>query len=154
MSTTTITGRPSTYLQEMLSIAKRIGIGEEIVIHKFLQAVPATISPVIASQKELSPTQLGKLADELMPLLNNINATAFTAQHRTQKTEKSKDNIILPTGIKPFFPEQKAKICRAHLFFAEQARTCKPWCRWPKKQSTKILPSSRPPTPTPTDSEN
>ena len=36
MSTTTITGHPSTYLQEMLSIAKRIGIGEEIVIHKFL----------------------------------------------------------------------------------------------------------------------
>ena len=99
----------------MLSIAKRIGIGEEIVIHKFLQALPTTISPVSASQKELSPTQLGKLADELMPLLNNINATAFTAQHRTQKTEKSKDNIILPTGIKPFFPEQKAKICRAHL---------------------------------------
>ena len=154
MSTTTITGRPSTYLQEMLSIAKRIGIGEEIVIHKFLQALPATISPVIASQKELSPTQLGKLADELMPLLNNINTTAFTAQHRTQKTEKSKENIILPTGIKPFFPEQKAKICRAHLFFAEQARTCKSWCRWPKKQNTKILPSSRPPTPTPTDSEN
>ena len=154
MSTTTITGRPSTYLQEMLSIAKRIGIGEEIVIHQFLQALPAIIFPVIASQKELSLTQLGKLADELMPLLNNINATAFTAQHRTQKTEKSKDNIILPTGIKPFFPEQKVKICRAHLYFAEQARTCKPWCRWPKKQNTKILPSSRPPTPTPTDSEN
>ena len=69
----------------MLSIAKRIGIGEEIVIHKFLQARPAKISPVIASQKELNPTQLGKLADKLMPLLNNINATAFTAQHRTQK---------------------------------------------------------------------
>ena len=154
MSTTTITGRPSTYLQEMLSIAKRIGIGEEIVIHKFLQALPATISPVIASQKELSPTQLGKLVDELMPLLNNTNATAFTAQHRTQKTEKSKDNILIPTGIKPFLPEQKAKICRAHLYFAEQARTCKPWCRWPKKQNIKILPSSRPPTPTPTDSEN
>ena len=133
----------------MLSIAKRISIGEEIVIHKFLLALPATISPVIASQKELSPTQLGKLSDELMPLLNNINATAFTAQHRTQKTEKSKDNIVLP-----FFPEQKAKICRAHLYFAEQARTCKPWCRWPKKQNTKILPSSCPPTPTPTDSEN
>ena len=69
----------------MLSIAKRIGIGEEIVIHKFFQAIPATIFSVIASQKELSLTQLGKLADELMPLLNNINATAFTAQHSTQK---------------------------------------------------------------------
>ena len=94
MSTTSITGRPSTYLQEMLSIAKRIGIGEEIVIHKFLQALPATISPVIASQKELSPTQLGKLADELMPLLNNINATAFTAQHRTQKKLRKAKTIL------------------------------------------------------------
>ena len=90
MSTTTITGRPSTYLQEMLSIAKRIGIGEEIVIHKFLQALPATIFPVIASQKELSPTQLGKLADELMPLLNNINATAFTLSIGHKKLRKAK----------------------------------------------------------------
>ena len=71
-----------------------------------------------------------------------------------KKLRKAKTIFFIPTGIKPFFPEQKAKICRAHLYFAEQARTCKPWCRWPKKQNTKILPSSRPPTPTPTDSEN
>ena len=67
MSATTISGRPSPYLHEMLSVAKRIGISDDIVRHKFLQALPSTISPVIASQKDLNHTQLGRLADELMP---------------------------------------------------------------------------------------
>ena len=89
MSTTTITVHPSTYLQEMLSIAKRIGIGEEIVIHKFLQALPATIFPVIASQKELSPTQLGKLADELMtdpkPICGAFHSLKLAKSDRKQR---------------------------------------------------------------------
>ena len=52
MSATTISGRPSAYLHEMLVVAKRIGINDDIVRHKFRQALPSTISPVIASQKD------------------------------------------------------------------------------------------------------
>ena len=54
MSATTISGRPSAYLHEKLSVAKRIGIGDDIVRHKFMQVLPSTISPVIASQKDLN----------------------------------------------------------------------------------------------------
>ena len=38
ISATTISGRPSAYLHEMLSVTKRIGISDDIVKHKFLQA--------------------------------------------------------------------------------------------------------------------
>ena len=67
MSTTTISGRASTYLHEMLSVAKRIGIRDDIVRYKFLQTLQLIMSLVIASQKELNPIHFGKLADELIP---------------------------------------------------------------------------------------
>ena len=75
MSATNNSGRLSAYLHEMLSVAKLIEISDEIVRYKFLQALPSTIAPqVIASQKDLNHSQLGRLANELMPLSNNDKA--------------------------------------------------------------------------------
>ena len=48
-----MTGRPSSYLCELQQIASKVGAGEELVCHKFLQALPANIRPVLASQKTL-----------------------------------------------------------------------------------------------------
>lgn len=64
MSTTTITRRPLNYRQEMIAIAKRSNIGQDIVLHKFIQSFSSTI----ALQKDLTPARLGQLSDELMPL--------------------------------------------------------------------------------------
>jgi hypothetical protein len=48
---------------------------------------------------------------------------------------------------KPFTDGQLPKICRYHLYFADRARVCKPWCRWPgAKPHTEEL-SSRSQTP-------
>ena len=43
MKTTSISGRPSLYLQEMITTASRIGVTDDIIRHKFLQALPSTI---------------------------------------------------------------------------------------------------------------
>ena len=62
------------YRHTFFQVAKRMGTREDIVKHKFLQALSSTISPVTASQKDLNPIQLGRLADELMLLLDNGEA--------------------------------------------------------------------------------
>lgn len=48
----------------MIAIAKRSNIGQDIVLHKFIQSFSSTI----ALQKDLTPARLGQLSDELMPL--------------------------------------------------------------------------------------
>ena len=141
MKTTTISGRPSLYLQELATLADRIGASEDIVRHKFLQALPKSISPVIASQKDLSIQQIGKLADELLPFLNtqimavkppaSTNAQTDQTDGRLNQT----NNNSTKYGLRPYKPDQKQKICRAHLYFAERARNCTSWCRWPNKQN-------------------
>ena len=40
MSSTVMTGRPSIYLNELTTLSTKLAIGDEIVRHKFLQALP------------------------------------------------------------------------------------------------------------------
>ena len=160
MLTTTISGRPSAYLHEMLSVAKRIGISDDIVRHRFLQALPSAIAPVIASQKDLNHTQLGRLANELMPLLNNDKAFVvqrpLSTKNNSQTNYKGKysQDTSVSLNVRPYRNNQRIKICRAHIYFANEARTCKPWRKWPKKNNLQMLPCSRPAAPPGSDSEN
>ena len=151
MKTTSISGRPSVYLQEMINTASRIGVTDDIIRHKFLQALPSTISPVIASQKGLDLSQLGNLADELLPYFSQSSVMSVPQQkprYSNVSNAEKKDGNTTPIGVRPFNKDQRPKVCRAHIYFADRARTCKPWCKWPHKASCQIQPSSRPPTPT------
>lgn len=153
ISTTTMTGRPSLFLQEIMQVAAKLNVNDDLIRHKFIQALPSTISPVIAASKDLSLTQLGNLADELMPFTNsNIYQVQGDARRRSpsptprQSTNTSTNSI--PVGIRPFSATQRPMVCRAHLYFANRARSCKPWCRWPNKPTTLAMnPSSRPSSP-------
>lgn len=58
-----------------------------MVIHKFLQGLPSIIALVIASQKDLTLTQLGNLAEGLMPLINN--GTVFATQGNKPQQPKA-----------------------------------------------------------------
>ena len=154
ISTTTMTGRPSVYLRELQQIASKVEVGEDLIRHQFVKSLPSTISPVVAAQKSLSLTQLGSMADELMPLHSQINTLSSGApKHphdgngkykRTQVEERKSEGITF--GLRPFFSGQRPKICRGHLYYANQSRTCKPWCKYPNKGGCTIKPSSRPPS--------
>ena len=63
ISTTKLTGKPSLFLNELMQTARMIGVGEDLVRHKFLQALNPSISTALAAQKDLTLVQLGKLAD-------------------------------------------------------------------------------------------
>lgn len=154
ISTAAMTGRPSTYLNELLNIASKVGVSDDLVRHKFTQAFPATIGTVLAAQKELPLIQLGKLGDELLPLVKSqclaVNAPqpstpATSSKYPRQECHQSSRQNY---GVKPFHDGQRPVVCRAHIYFGSKARTCKPWCRWPQKATTlRIQPSSRPTSP-------
>ena len=147
---TTMSGRPSLYLQELSTIATKVGVGDDLVRHQFLQALPSTISPAVASQQDASLGQLGKLADELMPLCNATNTEKQVFQVTQVEKQKSYpnnqklNNNGIPIGIRPFNDKQRPKICRGHLYYAEKSRTCKPWCKYPGNKSMLAMqPNSR-----------
>lgn len=157
-----LTGRPSLYVRELQELAGKVGVGDDLVRHKLLQSLPPAVGTVLAAQRDLSLHQLGKLADELMPLLQPSCFAAPAAlppqehcllspgsnltQHRPdqqQQQHRASTSSSLPRGLQPFHRDQRPQVCRAHLYFGAEARTCKPWCQWPKKNSLKMEPSSR-----------
>ena len=54
MSSTSMSGRPSVYLAEMLTVAARIRVNDTIVRHKFLQNLPEAVKPAIAGSATTS----------------------------------------------------------------------------------------------------
>lgn len=154
-SATVMTGRPSVYLRRLQQIASKVKVSEDLIRHQFVKTLPSTIAPVVAAQSSLTLTQLGTMADELMPLHSQINVvskqeTMKHTENRSRKhtnTAENKPKIENTNfGLRPFHADQKPKICRGHIFYADRSRTCKNWCRYPNKGSCTIQPSSRPPS--------
>lgn len=162
ISSSTMSGRPSIFLDDIHRTANKVGVGEELVRHKFIQALPPSIAPVLAAQKDLSLIQVGKLADELMPLALQANAFVASSSNPTRNVgsqnfrSEQRPRVFssaVSRGLQPFFEGQRPSVCRAHIFYGNQARTCRPWCQWPSKQNCRIDPPSRPSSPM-TTSEN
>ena len=84
---TPLTGKPSHFLLQMAKIAKKVGVGDDMVRHRFQQALPASIAPVIASQRTLGLEDLGRLADELLPLLKTTELTSSVTFERQARTD-------------------------------------------------------------------
>lgn len=146
-----ISGRPSIYLNEMLVLADKIQLGDQVIRHQFIQALPSSISPIIASQKDLTLQQLGELADELLPYFNSQTVNAVQPSQQYQKAasadrpsnSNTDQKSEIPIGLRPFNSKQRPVICRAHIYYGENARTCRNWCKYPSKQGCKIQPNSR-----------
>ena len=179
LSKTAMTGRPSAYLRSIQKIGKNIGISDDLLRHKFVQNLPPNIGTALAAQKSLTLTEMGKMADDLVPTFdvshintvsNNSNWTPHSAsknfnynsssssnnyRNNGRDYDSNQSNNNIPIGLRPYGSTQKPKICRAHLYFADKARTCKPWCRFPgPKKNLSMQPSSRASSPARGSAEN
>ena len=151
ISSTHLHGRPSAYLTEITQIARKVGVAEDLVRHKFLQSVPSNIAPVLATQKDLILPQLGRLADELVPFKTNapfgasanVSASAVNfnqAQTKNKNSAHGEDYKNLSRAVRPFSANQRPKVCRAHIYFGDKCESCRPWCKWPDKSKCKVYP--------------
>lgn len=142
----TLTGRPSAYLAQLEQTAKKVGIGDEFVRYKFLQALPNNVSPVLAAQSALSLQQIGSLADELVTMVGSSNSQNIQAINydRSRSHQEQHHSKYVDRNLTPFRENQQSKICRAHIFFGAEARSCRKWCQWPDKSRCHVEQNSRP----------
>ena len=147
MSSQTLTGRPSACLTALISTAHKVGVSDDFVRHKFLQSLPSNVAPVLATQSSLSLRQLGSLADELLSLTGSqqtskIEVGAVSSGSQQQHRGTSFQQHQHPS-TRPFRSNQRPRICRAHLYYASEARTCRHWCEWPSKDNCRVEANSR-----------
>lgn len=150
LSKAVYTGRPSVYLSEIRQLASKVGVSDDLIRHKFVQSMPQSIRAVLASQQALGLDALGKLADELVPLCSSTGVFAaettpkvFNRRDSKSDTQNSQPKQRQNMGLVPFHPSQKQKICRAHIFYGNKARSCRNWCVWPDKRGAQVYPTSQ-----------
>lgn len=151
-------GRPSQFLAELQSQAARVGVGPDLVRHRFLQAMPKNLTPVLVAQAEMTLEALGKLADSLrehLPETEVMAVSTFEAhprrerrhsrerESRNQQFRRDEDRSQGRTAVYSFRPNQRPQVCRAHVFFADRARTCTSWCKFPCDKRRLTVRSSR-----------
>lgn len=164
ISKNVMTGRPSEFLGELRDVASKVGVGDDLVRHKFIQSLPPAMSTVLAAQRDLTIVQMGKLADELVPLVQRQTLVAAHPAHEPRSGSRPPTRGVSPAvrgrrprsaerrgpggDLEPYHEGQPPRVCRAHIFYGSDARTCRPWCTWPDKNSrNRMTVRERDPTP-------
>lgn len=135
-----LTGKPSQHLRSIKKLATQVGVSEDLVRHRFQKSLPNNLAVVLATQKTLPLEELGRLADELVALTPGVQHSQ-TVHDSTMDVTAVKRPTNKSTALEPFTPGQRPKVCRAHLYYGPEARSCRSWCMWPDKGGVKVARS-------------
>lgn len=152
ISPMTMTEKPSVFLHSLSLLAAKVGVNDDLIKHKFISALPSTIAPVVASQRDLPIQQLGRLADELLPLarqhIASVSDNTIFGQRRRSPSPRPRQDTrqdnSFSSQVAPFYEGQRPKICRGHLYYGNRAKSCRTWCQYPDKKDCHVSPPSRP----------
>ncbi|CAM1295428.1 Uncharacterised protein g1277 [Pycnogonum litorale] len=151
--------KPSLFLLELKKLGTQLNVGEDLIRHKFLTALPDSIRPVLLANNDTPLDELARIADTLIAYqkYSNVdiqsiqsksnctfsdNAANVNPEHGGGQSRYVKQSYT-PRSLQPFHQNQKPKVCRGHIFFGVNARTCTNWCVWPNKDNINVLPQSR-----------
>ena len=123
----------------------------DVIKHRLMQAMPISTRSSLSAHLDLPPEKFAKLADTIYSYSKDtfqenthVYATQqFSSSSYARQPQLKQRNSSTYNSFQPFSPGQRPKICRFHLFFANSAKRCKPWCKWPGPKPTHIEPSSR-----------
>lgn len=163
--------KPSLYLNELRKIASAGGLGlsDEFIKMKFIKGLPDSIRSNIVTYKSNDLDELARVADMLMSFstpshVAHIKPSFEYPQRHTQRHSQrhspsrnpsSSPNYSfrnspspvfnensIPMGVRAFHSKQRPHVCRFHIYYGNDARSCKPWCIL-STSSLKMQPSSR-----------
>lgn len=179
---TNLTTKPSIFLQQLKSNSTQLNLSDDFLKIYFIQSMPSHVRSTLITQNG-TLEDIAKLADTLVdynvnpyvctnpniPFMNPISHVNARPQyqprqhyneHRYSSGASNNNNFIsssIPSAIRAYHDKQKPRVCRSHLWFGHQARTCKQWCilnnnTLPLAQNSR--PSSRSSSPTHNQSGN
>ncbi len=145
--------RPSQLVHEIKRRFEDIGLAvdDAIVKSRLLSALPTNLRSALVGHDNCSLDQYAKIADSMLAVASNespfinvnhvgssdmatLERQDFRGRFRhnnpqnSQMTRREPQNRYTP---RPFYAEQRPKICNAHIYYADRARSCRHWCQWP-----------------------
>lgn len=153
--------RPSQFVAEIKRRFRDIGLtaDDAIIKSRLLSALPVSLKSALVGHDDSTLDQYVKIADSMLAVVASsspfINVSAVQEQ---QQQHRGRDNYRVQGrhsgqgtsnryAVKPFHPDQRPRICNSHIFFADRAKYCRPWCRWPGKKPQVLQHNQKTPTP-------
>jgi len=139
--------RPSQLVSEIKRRFAEINIpvDDSIVKSRLLSAFPVHLKSALVGHDDASLESFAKIADSMIavsqqvsPFVNAVQASSSDRNQGQFHGDKRSFQPFQRSQIRPFYPDQRPRICNAHIFYAEKARTCRHWCRWPGQRG-KVL---------------
>uniref|UniRef100_A0A1I8IFH7 Integrase catalytic domain-containing protein n=1 Tax=Macrostomum lignano TaxID=282301 RepID=A0A1I8IFH7_9PLAT len=137
--------KPSIFLQRLTAKMSQCGIQPascpDMVKATLLRCLPSEFRLALSGFQEQTPAQLASIADSMFAVQNSfgrVNAAQpelIAAVPAKPTGDFNKARKTRSNGMKPFKAGQRPVICRAHIFYGQQARTCRHWCQFPKAPS-------------------
>lgn len=152
--------RPTQFVSEMKRRFSEIGLApdDNLIKARLSSALPMQIRTALVGHDDASLENYVKIADSMLAVsqpslhpfhMNEIKSSLVESststpcnsnccqQIRHIRTQHNPSHTF-KTNIRPFYDGQRPRICNSHIFYAERARNCRPWCKWPSKP-TNIL---------------
>lgn len=132
-------------------------VDESIIKSRLLSALPPNIKSALVGHDSLPLDNYAEIADSMLAVAQPVNhyshighidhEKTYTTQENKQqfqykKPYTSQENKQYKNSytVRPFYQGQRPHVCNSHIFFADRARNCRPWCKWPNKdKGTRIL---------------
>jgi len=134
--------RPTQLVVEIKRKFSDIGlqVDDAIVKSRLLTALPTHLRSSLVGFDDLPIEQYAKIADSMLavsqkdtPFVGNVSASHNSSSGYNANKGQSR-NYHAPKA----FENKRPKICNAHIYYADRARTCRHWCKWPGKKG-KVL---------------
>jgi len=132
--------KPSQLVSEIRRRFAEIGItaDEAIVKSRLLSALPINLQTALVGHDDVSLEKYASIADSMISVAAAespfVNVAAMEQRRRPENTQ----HFSRANTVRPFHPDQRPRICNAHIFYADRAKTCRRWCKWPGRRPRQL----------------
>ena len=141
--------KPSHLVNEIQRRFSEVGVkvDDTIVKSRLLSALPLQIRSALVGHEDADLKTFSKIADSMLAVLPS--ATPFRVQHTACETPAVSANSRPRNsydGPRPFYANQRQKVCNSHIYYGVRARTCRSWCQWPGEKPRTLRPGEKTPS--------
>ena len=155
--------RPSQLVNDIQRKFKDVGLAPDdtIVKSRLISALPPTIRSALVGHEDTPLSTFAKIADSMLAVVGKetpfctVNQVSHRGgdhhhpssnnphQHNSRHADQYACKYAQP---RPFHHDQRPKICNAHIYYGGDARTCRPWCKWPGDKPKVLATNQKTPT--------
>lgn len=140
--------RPAQFVTDIKRRFAEVGLkaDDAVIKSRLLSALPSTIRSALVAHEDSDLEKFAKIADSMLAVTaTDLPSMVCGVQRRYPASQSHASNESRNFAPRPFHPNQRPRVCNAHIYYGAQARTCRPWCQWPKKDIPVLRDDTRTP---------